>query len=110
MTVATTERMWIHALLTELGITCTQLHSLWCDNLFVTFPVANRVFHAHTKHIELDFHFVQEQLTSKHITVHFVCSANQLADVLTKSLPKARFCLLWNKLTICSKTAELEGV
>jgi hypothetical protein len=76
----------------------------------MTILAANPVFHARTKYIELDFHFVREQLQSKHITVHFVCSADQLADALTKSLPKARFSLLRDKLTVYSKTAELEKV
>jgi hypothetical protein len=109
MTVATAELMWLQTLLTELGITCTHLPSLWCDNLSTTFLAANSIFHTRTKHIELDFHFVREQLQSKHITVHFVCSADQLADALTKCLPKARFLLLRDKLTVCSKTIEFEG-
>jgi Reverse transcriptase (RNA-dependent DNA polymerase) len=110
MAVATAELMWLQTLLTELGITCTHLPSLWCDNLSATFLAANPVFHARTKHIELDFHFVREQLQSKRIKVHFVCSADQMANALTKSLPKTRFLLLRDKLTVCSKTAELEGV
>lgn len=35
---------------------------LFCDNLSTTYMVANHIFHARTKHIELDYHFVCEQV------------------------------------------------
>jgi hypothetical protein len=59
---------------------------LWCDNLGATFLAANPIYHTGTKHIELDVHFIRELVTSKKLTVQFLCSSNQLADVPTKSL------------------------
>jgi hypothetical protein len=58
MTTTTVEVMWIQALLQKLGCQSSKIPSLWCDNLSVTFLIVNPVFHAHTKHIELDYHFV----------------------------------------------------
>jgi hypothetical protein len=43
---ATAEVMWVHILLTE-----------WCDNIGATYLSANPVFHARTKHIEVNYHF-----------------------------------------------------
>jgi hypothetical protein len=45
-----------------LNLTSSKLPSLWCDNLNATFLAANPVFHARTKHIELDYHFVKKNL------------------------------------------------
>jgi histone deacetylase 1/2 len=57
---ATTELIWVEALLGELGVKLKDKPCLWCDNLGATYLSANPVFHAHTKHIETDFHFVRE--------------------------------------------------
>jgi histone deacetylase 1/2 len=59
---ATTELIWVEALLVELGVKLKEKPSLWCDNLGATYLSANPVFHARTKHIEIDFHFVRERL------------------------------------------------
>jgi hypothetical protein len=57
---ATVEIMWVQTLLTELGIPHSAAVSLWCDNLGATYLPANPIFHARTKHIEVDYHFVRE--------------------------------------------------
>jgi hypothetical protein len=57
---------------------------LWCDNLGATYLTANPVFHAWTKHIEIDFHFVRERVSAGELDVRFISSNDQLADVFTK--------------------------
>jgi hypothetical protein len=57
---ATAEIMWLQSLLAELGLVKSRAASLWCDNLGATYLSANPVFHARTKHVEVDYHFVQE--------------------------------------------------
>jgi hypothetical protein len=88
------------SLLNELGHKQTTLSTLWCDNLSATFLTANPVYHARTKHIELDFHFVRKKLANKQLAVHFLCSSDQIANVLTKSLPKSHFLHLCGKFTM----------
>ena len=42
------------------------------------------MFHARTKHIEIDFHFVRERVAAGALEVKFISSGDQLADVFTK--------------------------
>jgi hypothetical protein len=42
--------------------------------LGATFLASNLAFHARTKHIELDYHFVREKVAAGAIHVRFICS------------------------------------
>ena len=78
------EAIWIDSVLTELGVPRQRTPILWCDNLGATYLTANPVFHARTKHIEIDFHFVRERVAACELEVRFISTDDQLADVFTK--------------------------
>jgi hypothetical protein len=78
------EAIWLESLLKELGVVQQRTPILWCDNLGATYLTANPVFHARTKHIEIDFHFVRERVAAGALQVKFISSSDQLADVFTK--------------------------
>ena len=88
---ATAEVIWVQNLLTELGISHPRAASLWCDNLGATYLSVNPVFHARTKHIEIDYHFVRERVASKELDIRFVHSKDQVADGFTEALPTRSF-------------------
>ena len=83
---ATAEVVWLQSVLKELGIFQHAPPTLWCDNLGATFLSANPVFHARTKHIEIDFHFVREKVAAGTLRVQFIPSRDQLADIFTKAV------------------------
>ncbi|KAM3373172.1 hypothetical protein ACQJBY_019886 [Aegilops geniculata] len=87
---ATAEVMWIQTLLYELGIKAPKAARLWCDNIGATYLSANPVFHARTKHIEVDFHFVRERVARKLLEIQFIPTGDQLADGFTKPLTMRR--------------------
>jgi hypothetical protein len=84
---ATAEVIWIESLLGELGVQRKRVPCLWCDNMGATYLSANPVFHARTKHIEIDFHFVRERVVNKLLEIRFIPSGDQVADGFTKALP-----------------------
>jgi len=65
-----------------LHIHSTFVPTILCDNLSATYLSANPIFHARTKHIEVDYHFVRDRVAKKEIQIHFISSHDQLTDVL----------------------------
>jgi histone deacetylase 1/2 len=91
MTNAIAEIIWVEALLRELGVSLHTPPCLWCDNIGATYLSVNPIFHAHTKHIKINFHFTQERVASKDIQIKVISSKDQLADGFTKALPVKTF-------------------
>ena len=83
---ATAELIWIQVLLRELGISQARAPSLWCDNIGATYLSTNPIFHRRTKHVEVDYHFVCEQVSTRQLDVRLISSKDQLANIMTKPL------------------------
>jgi hypothetical protein len=99
------EIMWVEFFLKEITLSSHSIPILWCDNIGATFLAANPQFHARTKHIDIDFHFIRERVVSNKLRVQFICSNDQLADILTKPLPLPRFERLRTKLNVIPITS-----
>ena len=95
---ASTELLWLQSLTIELGISITNPPILWCDNIDATYLTANPTFHARTKHIEMDVHFIREKVETKQLEVRYCPTDEQVADVLTKALSPPKFKYLCSKL------------
>ena len=87
------------------------LHSLtiWCDNMSTIALASNPVFHARTKHVEVDYHYVREKVVRKELQVQFVSTTDQVADIFTKGLSSTRFHFLVNKLPVLPRPVSLRG-
>ncbi|RVW25702.1 Retrovirus-related Pol polyprotein from transposon RE1 [Vitis vinifera] len=98
MAQATCEIIWIHQLLCEVGMKCTMLAKLWCDNQAALHIVANLVYHERTKHIEVDCHFIHEKIEENLVSTGYVKTREQLGDIFTKALNGTRVDYFCNKL------------
>jgi hypothetical protein len=83
---ATVEIMWIQTLLNELKVSSPSVAKLWVDNMSAKYLSFNHVFHARTKHNEVDYHFVRERVARKLLDIDYVPTGDQIADGFTKAL------------------------
>ncbi|RVW93768.1 Retrovirus-related Pol polyprotein from transposon RE1 [Vitis vinifera] len=87
-------------LLRDIGIQLREPPQLLCDNLSALHMTVNPIFHARSKHIELDYHFVREKVARGVLITRFLPSSLQVADKFTKALPKTSFQLFRFKLGV----------
>jgi hypothetical protein len=100
MAVTTCEIVWLRWLLADMGVDVSQPTPLHCDNKSAMQIAKNSVFHERTKHIEIDCHFTRQHLQLGTISLPFVPSALQIADIFTKALSASRFRFLSDKLSM----------
>ncbi|PKU63244.1 Retrovirus-related Pol polyprotein from transposon TNT 1-94 [Dendrobium catenatum] len=108
--LVTTEIIWLRRLLHELD--CPQLEptKFYCDNTSAIALANNPVYHARTKHIEIDCHFIRDCIKNHSIQVHHISTKDQLADLFTKYLSVTRFKLLAHKLINPIDSSVCQGV
>ena len=86
-----TEVIWLKKLLSELLFSQKKACKLFCDNKTTISISGNPVQHDRTKHVEINRHFIKEKLDKKIISLPFVRSKDQLADILTKAVTSEAF-------------------
>lgn len=88
---ATTEVLWLRELGSELGLAPDGPSSINVDNRSAIDFAQNSNSHARSKHIDIRYHFVRERITSNEVKLDHCASEDNLADILTKPLPKPAF-------------------
>lgn len=91
MANTTAELIWITHLLHDLNALPSERPTLLCDNLSAIFLSQNPVAHRRAKHIDIDYHFVRELVSSGKLHTKFVPTKLQVADIFTKPLPRPLF-------------------
>ena len=104
------ELTWLTFLLRDLRVPQSQPPILFCDNLSALHMTINPVFHARSKHIELDYHFVRERVSMGLLVTPHVSSTLQIVDIFTKPLCKAVLHHFRNKLCLQPQHSLREGI
>ncbi|GKD27784.1 hypothetical protein Tco_1233998 [Tanacetum coccineum] len=68
--------------------------------------VGTKGVHSRSKHIDIRHHFIREQVENRVVELYFVETNYQLADILTKALPREQFEFLLPRLGMKSLTLE----
>uniref|UniRef100_A0A3Q7GSK8 Reverse transcriptase Ty1/copia-type domain-containing protein n=1 Tax=Solanum lycopersicum TaxID=4081 RepID=A0A3Q7GSK8_SOLLC len=105
----TVEISWLLSLLGDIHIQLSSRSKIYCDNISIIYLAQSHVHHTPMKQIEIDIKCVREKVAFSFLHVHYVSSADQLADLLRKSLPCAQFSFLHGKLNISRDPTFFQG-
>nr|GEU40054.1 copia protein [Tanacetum cinerariifolium] len=96
---------WMRSQLTDYGFRLNMI-ALYCDNKSAIALCCNNVQHSRSKHIDVRYHFIKEQMENRVVELYFVKKEYQLEDIFTKTLARERFEFLLNKLGMKSISSE----
>ncbi|KAL6316580.1 hypothetical protein AAG906_018835 [Vitis piasezkii] len=108
---------WAGCLTTRRSITGYYLHiplastpTLYCDNTSALHMTINLVFHARSKHIELDYHFVRERVALGLLVTQHISTEKQVVDLFTKPMSKVALSNFQTKLCLQARHSLREGI
>ena len=95
---AARQAVWLRKLLKDLCCEQEGATKIWCDNRSAIAMTRNQAFHARTKHIEVQHHFIRKLVSEETIALRF-CSTNvQNVDLFTKALAQAKHQFFMEKI------------
>ena len=92
--------LWVSYTMRDFGEECTQI-PLLCDSTSAISVAKNLVLHSRTKHIEVRYLFLRDNVEKGTIVLSHVPTRDQKADIFTKPLDQATFARLRGELGVC---------
>ncbi|GKB43157.1 putative ribonuclease H-like domain-containing protein [Tanacetum coccineum] len=77
--------LWMRSQLTDYGLGFNKI-PLYCDNKSTIALCCKNFQHSRSKHIDIRYHFIKEQVENEVVELYFVRTEYQLADIFTKAL------------------------
>ncbi|GKD24127.1 retrovirus-related pol polyprotein from transposon TNT 1-94 [Tanacetum coccineum] len=97
--------LWMRSQLTDYGLGFNKI-PMYCDNKSAIALCCNNVQHSRSKHIDIRYHFIKEQVEKGVVELYFVRTEYQLAEIFTKALGRERIKFLIDKLGMRSFTPK----
>lgn len=86
LTSAAKEIIWCKLLFSEMGISLPTCIVIKTDNQGSMALAQNPVFHARTKHVEVEYDFIRDLIKSGKISLEYVATQDNPVDILTRAL------------------------
>ena len=90
MTEAAKQIQWIRNIYKKIGFHLGSL-PLCVDNQGAMFLASNPAQEGRTKHVRIPEHYIREAVEQKEISLYYVPTNQQFADIFTKNLGKTKF-------------------
>ena len=97
---ASREAVWLQKLLSDLFDTSLEPVVIHCNNHSCIKISKNPMFHDRSKHMEMRYHYLRDMVQRIAISLRYVPTNEQTADVLTKPLSKTKFEYFRDKLGV----------
>jgi len=108
VTITACEVIWLQKLLSDLGQSVNAPIVIYCDNMS-TILIANPVYHARTKHIEVHYHFIRKKVLAKEIDLIHVNTKDQVANIFTKAFSTYKLKKFRKMLGVLEVDLSLKG-
>lgn len=99
----TCQAMWLGYILCELNLAKEDSVTIYVDNKSAISLAKNSVSHSRSKHINIKYHFIREQVNDKIVELVHCKTEDNLADIFTKSLKPEVFHKMKEKLGMKSR-------
>ncbi len=103
---ATREAVWWRAFLTELGLPPAGATTVHSDSQGAIALAKNPEHHKRTKHIDIKYHYIREQVAAATITMPYISTDDMVADVLTKPLAGERHARLARAMGVTASAPQ----
>lgn len=90
-TAAACQGVWLMSLLMQISGIGSGPVTIYVDNKSAIDLTRNPIFHGHSKHIDIKYHFIRVCIERCEVDVKYVCTGEQKADVLTKAMSIKKF-------------------
>jgi hypothetical protein len=98
---AAKECIWLQRLTKLIFGPAPSPTTLYCNNQATLHLTTDDNYHARTKHIDIQYHFIQQTISDKHIKIKYCPTDDMTADILTKVLLKFKVVIHSQTLRIC---------
>ena len=98
---ATNELLWLRSLLSELGLQMNGPSTLFVDNQGAIEVAKHGVKSERTKHVDIKYHHITDVIEKDLITIKWVGTEEQQADIMTKALAVQTFSKLQGTIMHC---------
>ena len=100
LSTACQEAVWLRRLLSDIGMKQCGPSTIFEDNQGAIELSRNPKFDNRTKHIDVSYHYVREQVNLDTVSIKYCSTREMVADVMTKGLAKISFEKFRNKLGV----------